>query len=192
MEKANPLKNENGTILVISLIILALATMIGIAATMTASLELQISGSDMRNAENFYKAEAAAMVGARAIEESTAKLPGGHYTNDDTDIPLPSVDQAGQSTTIPDPDDIDNDTNWSTATNISAEAPDGISDTAAGYEARFMPVEKPAQGASLDLAGTSGTKMHEFVIYGRSVLQPNNSSKKLGEVIIEIGYKKRY
>ena len=42
--------------------------MIGIAASTTASIELQISGSDMRHAENFYKAEAAAMAGASAVE----------------------------------------------------------------------------------------------------------------------------
>ena len=60
--------NEDGYILMVSLIILVLATMIGIAASTTASIELQISGSDKRHAENFYKAEAAAMAGASALQ----------------------------------------------------------------------------------------------------------------------------
>ena len=47
-------------------------------------------------------------------------------------------------------------------------------------------------GASLDMANTTGDKMHEYVIYGRSVLEPANASKRLAEVIIEIGYKKRF
>lgn len=193
MKPIESLTNENGTILVISLIILALASMIGIAATMTASIELQVSGNDMRYAENFYRAEAAAMVGARAIEESTDKLPGGKYQNDGEDITLPSIDKKGVSADIPDVDNIGDDSNWTTGTNkISAEAPDTISDASAGYEARFMPVEKPSTGASLDLAGTAGTKMHEFAIYGRSVLEQAGSSKKLGMVIIEVGYKKRF
>jgi Tfp pilus assembly protein PilX len=193
MKRNESLANEDGTILVISLIILALASMIGIAATMTASIELQVSGNDMRYAENFYRAEAAAMVGARAIEESTDKLPDGKYQNDGEDITLPNVDKKGVSADIPDADNIGDDSNWTTGTNkISAEAPDAISDASAGYEARFLPVEKPSTGASLDLAGTAGTKMHEFVIYGRSIRENPNSNKRLGEVIIEVGYKKRF
>ncbi len=192
MKEIKPLKNEDGAILVVSLIILALASMIGIAATMTASLELQISGNDMRYAENFYRAEAAAMVGARTIEESTAKLPLGEYSYDNEDIPLPSIPGKGlPPLNIPNPDNISDDANWTTGTDkISADAPDAISDE--GYEARFLPVEVPARGASKDLAGASGTSMHEFVVYGRSILEPANSTQRLGEVIIEVGYKKRY
>ena len=189
MKRIDILTNEHGTILVISLVILALASMIGVAAIMTASLELQISGNDMHYAENLYKAEAAAMTGASAIEGTVPtvllnrkfKAPG----ESGEEIPLATEAE------LPDSDDIQNDDNWVTDTDkISAEAPDAISDD--GYKARFLPVETPARSASLDLSGTSGTKMHEFVIYGRSIFEPANSSKKLGEVIIEIGYKKRF
>ena len=68
MNQIKTLGNEDGYILMVSLIILVLATMIGIAASTTASIELQISGSDKRHAENFYKAEAAAMAGASALQ----------------------------------------------------------------------------------------------------------------------------
>ena len=48
-------------------------------------------------------------------------------------------------------------------------------------------------GASLDhVKRDEEDKMHEFVIYGRSVLEPGSSGKRLAEVIIEIGYKKRF
>ncbi|OQY48410.1 MAG: hypothetical protein B6240_04725 [Desulfobacteraceae bacterium 4572_87] len=189
MKRNELLTNEDGTILVISLIILALASMIGVAATMTASIELQISGNDMRYAENFYKAEAAAMVGAGVIEVTTdvdlkdKKFRSEGETGEVINLPLKEE--------LPDADHIGDDANWTTGTDkISAEAPDVISEE--GYEARFLPVETPAKGASLGLAGTSGTKMHEFVIYGRSVRENPSSNKKLSEAIIEVGYKKRF
>ena len=178
--------NENGSIMVVTLMILTLATMIGIAATITASTELQISGNDMRYAEIFYRAEAAAMVGARTIEDCLdTTLEGGQYKSGDTNITLPKIDENGDSDELHG-DDIACEDNWEGQ--ISAEVP--LSED--GYNTRFLPVQKPPKGASLDMANTSGSVMHEFSIYGRSVLQPDNSTRKLGEVIIEVGYKRRF
>jgi len=189
MKRIEILTNEHGTILVISLIILALASMIGVAALTTAFLEIQISGNDVRYAENFYKAEAAAMTGASAIEGSvpTVLLNRKFKAQGESGEEITLATEAQ----LPDSDDIENDGNWATGTDkISADAPGVIS--ADGYNARFLPVEMPARGSSLDLAGTSGTKMHEFIIYGRSVFEPGNSNKRLGQTIVEIGYKKRF
>ena len=186
MKRIEILTNEHGTILVISLLILALASMIGVAALTTASLEIQVSGNDMRYAENFYKADAAAMTGASAIEGSdkTVLLNRKFKAQGETGDEITLATEAQ----LPDSDNIENDGNWATVAGISAEAPSAISDD--GYNARFLPVETPARGTSLDLAGTSGTKMHEFIIYGRSVFEPSN--KRLGQTIVEIGYKKRF
>jgi hypothetical protein len=188
MKRIEILTNDRGTILVISLIIMALASMIGVAALTTASLEIQVSGNDMRYAESFYKADAAAMAGASAIEGSvpTVLLNRKFKAQGETGDEITLATEAQ----LPDSDDIENDGNWATDADISAEAPSAISDD--GYNARFLPVEMPARGTSLDLAGTSGTKMHEFIIYGRSVFEPGDSNKRLGQTIVEIGYKKRF
>jgi Tfp pilus assembly protein PilX len=184
MKEIKPLKNEGGTILVISLIVLALATMIGIAATMTASIELQISGNDMHYTENFYRAEAAVMAGANAIEGSVATvLKAGKYkaegeTGDEITLATEAL--------LQDSDDIANDANWVTGVG-SAAAPNALS--AEGYNARFLPVKKPPPG-SLDM--TASTQIHEFTIYGRSILAMTNPSRRLGEVIVEVGYRKRF
>ena len=177
--------NENGSIMVVTLMILTLATMIGIAATITASTELQISGNDMRYAEIFYRAEAAAMMGARAIEDSTG-LRNGNYNSDGQPIKLPKIidRETGQAPELHDSDNIADPENWSDNTGVAAEAPDTFIGN--GYETRFLPVQKP----SLNLDVTEPTKMYEFTIYGRSVLESGN--RKLGEVIIEVGYRKRY
>ena len=51
------LKNEEGSIIVISIMILALLTVIGISATRTSTVETQISTNDFLNKIAFYAAE---------------------------------------------------------------------------------------------------------------------------------------
>jgi len=189
MNQIKPMDNEDGFIVIVALIILVLATMIGIAATMTASTELQVSGSDMRNAENFYKAEAAAMAGASALEETLDTLLKTRKYKEEGDSGE-EVTLTTDLTTLP--QNIEDETNWAEGSGrISADAPGAISDQAAGYNARFLPVEmsRPS-GQSAGMTGED--RMHVFAVYGRSVLQPANTGKKLAEVIIEIGYKKRF
>ena len=166
MKRIELLANENGSIMVVTLIILALTTMLGVAASITTSIELQISGNDKRHTENFYKAEAAAMVGAAAIEEFTSKPEL---------IGLPENEQL----------DVNDENNWD-LDKAAAEAPDDISDD--DHDARYLPtlVAHPPGGD----AGMLGKKVHVFAIYGRSIRVNPNSNKKLGEVIVEIGYKK--
>ncbi len=178
--------NENGSIMVVTLIILALATMIGVAASITTSIELQVSGNDKTYAELFYRAEAAAMVGAQALETTPeATLDGGRYESGDQNITLPKLDKNGHSDDLYG-DDIANEYNWEGQISAEVPLPEDV------YTTRFLPVEKPAMGASLDLANTAGSVMHDYKIYGRSILQAGSSGRKMGEVIIEVGYKRRY
>jgi hypothetical protein len=55
----DPINNENGFVIVIALIMLAVVTVIGIAATRTSETELQISGNEKLHKLSFYAAEAA-------------------------------------------------------------------------------------------------------------------------------------
>ena len=63
MEKLmKPLKNEQGYFLILATImLLALLTIISIAASNTASTEVQIAGNDALYQRNLYQAEGAAM-----------------------------------------------------------------------------------------------------------------------------------
>jgi Tfp pilus assembly protein PilX len=63
MEKLiKPLKNEQGYFLILATImLLALLTIISIAATHTASTEVQIAGNDTLYQRNVYLAEGAAL-----------------------------------------------------------------------------------------------------------------------------------
>ena len=63
-------KNEQGSILVIAIIVLMMLTLIGIAITTTASLELQIAGNDRLNKIAFYKADGGTEVGYELLEQN--------------------------------------------------------------------------------------------------------------------------
>lgn len=52
-----PLKNENGAVLVLSIIILALMTAMGIAALNTTSIEYKIAGNEKVYKQAFYNAD---------------------------------------------------------------------------------------------------------------------------------------
>ncbi|MBV5327053.1 MAG: hypothetical protein JZU65_05355 [Chlorobium sp.] len=69
-------KNEDGYVLVGALLILLLLVVIGISATTSTTLELQIAGNDRVRRETFFQADGGTQLAARLIEESLG-TPGG-------------------------------------------------------------------------------------------------------------------
>ena len=67
------LTNDDGSVFVLALIMLMLLTLIGIAASRTASIEMQVSGNDIIYKQNFYIAEAGAMEAAQNLENNDLK-----------------------------------------------------------------------------------------------------------------------
>jgi hypothetical protein len=76
--------NEQGFVLVYSLLIMMLLTIIGIAATTNTIMELQISGNDRTYKETFYQADGGTRLAIRLIEESLGS-PGGFTALDGDD-----------------------------------------------------------------------------------------------------------
>ena len=68
MKETIRLKSEEGSVLIVALIILVLLTLLGIFATKTSEVEIQIAGNDMRYKRNLYSAEAVAMECAQNIK----------------------------------------------------------------------------------------------------------------------------
>lgn len=52
-------ENEKGSVTVLAVVLLMLLTLLGIAATTTSSIEVQIAGNELRHNLAFYSAEAA-------------------------------------------------------------------------------------------------------------------------------------
>lgn len=88
MQIFNPANNEDGYVLIVSLIIMMVLVVLGIAATNTTNVELQIAGNEKVAKDNFYKAEAAAYEAAQLLENENAEnlrnrdLGGGGTSND--------------------------------------------------------------------------------------------------------------
>jgi|LGOV01.1.fsa_nt_gb hypothetical protein len=77
------IKNEHGFVLITSLLMLTVLMIIGIAATNTTTIELQISGNDKVAKQTFYQAEAGTQVGIELVEDSIDRA---GYGSDDFSI----------------------------------------------------------------------------------------------------------
>ena len=71
---------ENGSITVLALILLALLTLLGISATMTSSIEVQIAGNDDRHKMALYEADGGTEVGFELLEQNIACPNGFNFT----------------------------------------------------------------------------------------------------------------
>ena len=146
-ELIKPLKNEQGYFLILStLMLLALLTIISIAATNTANTEVQIAGNDTVYQRNFYLAEGAAM---EAVDE---------LQNDPNPRSLPFVESGIKA--IDDNNFTDNWESKSQAVNTALD-PSGKTRFRVGYEGT------PA-GYSL---GMGKPRVHGFAVYGRTEKQ---------------------
>jgi hypothetical protein len=142
-----PLKNEQGYFLIVSTImLLALLTIISIAATNTANTEVQIAGNDAVYQRNLYLAEGAAMQAVDVIQ------------NDPNPRGLAFVDPGIKAI-----DDGNFKSDWEANSLPVAASLDTSNKTRfrAGYEGT-------PPGYSL---GLGKPKVHGFVIYGRTEKQ---------------------
>jgi len=64
------LTGEEGSVIVIALIILMLLTMVGTSATNTSTVEIQVAGNERNYKKNFFRAEAAAMQASQSIQNA--------------------------------------------------------------------------------------------------------------------------
>ena len=164
MKEIVKLNNEDGSVLILALIMLVLLTLIGISATTTSMIEINIAGNERAYKRNLYSAEAAVMQCAQNMEQTTLQNPRPPWL--------------GLIGTVNEPDDIRLTAFW--------ESPvDPTPQLAVIPRTYFVATSKGyadgAQGTSLDM---EKSKVHMYSIYGRC--KPSNS----GPTIIEIGYRK--
>ena len=160
--------NENGAVIIlVAVLILALLSIISIAASNTANIEVLIAGNDYGYKQNFYQAEGAAMEAVDKLEgifdpydtpinwlETIMQV----LKNDNLNDYWVKLEQTGPSGAVPESSSLDQDN-----THFMAGA-EGI-----------------VGGASLGLDSPS---VHGYAIYGRC---ENN-----GVVSIKVGYRKAF
>jgi len=160
---ARQIKNEDGYFLIIStMMLLALITIISVAASNTARTEVQVAGNNLVYQRNLYLAEGAAM---QAVDE----LHNAANPRDPGEVPfLHPVLKALND------DNFKNE--WAEKSQPVKTSLDSSGKTSfrAGYEGT-------PPGYSL---GLGKPKVHGFVIYGRT--------EKQGVTTIKIGYRRAF
>jgi len=77
------LKTENGSVMILALALLMLLTLIGISATRTSMIEIQIAGAKKTHTEHLFLAEGAAMQCAQDMAGNPNLLTNTTYVNDE-------------------------------------------------------------------------------------------------------------
>lgn len=159
------IKNEEGSVLIVALIMLVLLSMIGISANRTASIDILIAGNEMVYKQNLFSAEAASMEGMQRLEDTDLGSATVTWLTTDLDsITDPQITTAG---------------NWTGTFSDGTVAASSSVDTAT----RYVAISKGIQtGSSL---GLGGSRVYSYEILGRS-------AKKNGESIVATGYKKAF
>ena len=166
MKKIGMLKSEDGSLLIIALIMLAFLSLIGISASRTSSIELLIAGNERIYKQNLYMAEASAMENVQRLENGGTEM--SKLADPDHPVWLLTL------SSLPSPNDITDPDNW---TNDNSQTSLMDSDT------RFLTIYKGIDpGDSLDL---SKSRLFTYGVIGRSIR--NN-----GLAIIDVGYKRAF
>jgi Tfp pilus assembly protein PilX len=138
------LMNEEGSVIVFTLMVLTLLTIIGLASINTANTEIEIAGAELIYQRNFYLAEGAAMEAAHWLDNNPVTAADPTWMEMTTGVLNgDTIDEywAGNEVVQPQECAIDADASF-------LAADEGIS-----------------AGSSLDV---SKTKLHDISIYGRS------------------------
>jgi Tfp pilus assembly protein PilX len=167
-QKALFIKNEEGSAIVVAVMILMVVTIIGVSSTNTTTVELQIVRNDGIYKQNLYLAEAAAQEGIQRI-----------WNLSRTD-PFRLERQAPAWLNNIDDFDLTNPGTWD---NDGAGGDDNAEVSSTDADAILAVTDRIAEGGSLDIS--SETNAHQFAVFG--IGNRNN-----GRVFIEIGYRERF
>lgn len=172
------LKNEEGSAIVIVLIILVTLTLIGVFATNTTVVELQIVRNEAVYKQNFYTAESAVIEAAQWLEDNLTLA-------NSTTLPWMINDGTASSdyTNLINWRDSADPPNWS-ANVLKSPNLDDVADLQNNtcYAAVSHGI---AAGSSLSM--TSGSNLYDHSIYGLF-----DSTTRQGRSLIGMGYRKRF
>jgi len=159
------LTDEGGSLIVFTLMVLALLTIVGLASIRTADTEIEIAGTELKYQHNFYLAEGAAMEAVRRLDADTTMT----ATTGPTGGWMEMTPGALNGSSL---DDYFGGTEGPTPGICTLDA-----------DASFLAFyEGLASGSSLDV---NKTKLHDITLYGRS-------QKFGGETTIRLGYRKAF
>ena len=165
-KKADIIKNEDGSTIVMALIMLAILTIIGISASTTSVTELQIVRNERIYQNNFYLAESSVMEAAQRLDNFDG------ITDYDILMARASPTKLGWINNASASPDFEISSNWNTSNSIPS-----LANTSCSFTVVFI---KSQAGSSMKIGDQS---VNLYAIYGLSQIYN-------GEVLIDIGCKK--
>jgi type IV pilus assembly protein PilX len=169
------IENEEGSVIIMSVLILVVLSIVGFSANRTSTTEMQIVRNDATYQQNFYLAESGAVQAAQRLNN----------INDPTTL----KNRAPAWLNILQDLDSDNDDNLDAigtwfASSGGSQTGDVSSLSSADHTIEFAAVDHgPAADESLDI---NDAKIHNFTIVGIG----NRNTR--GQITVRIGYRKRY
>lgn len=158
--------NEEGSVIILSILVLVILSIVGFSASRISTTEMQIVRNDGTYQQRFYIAESGAVQAAQMLENETNFLDLRQHVPDY--LNPPDVDMR----------DV---TSWDTGGVDPTAVISGLVPNNA-LEVAVVDM-KIAKGGSLKI---TGTQLHELAVIG---LLDRNSR---GQHMVEIGYRKRY
>ena len=163
---AFPVKNEDGSVIIATFLVLVLLTVVGIASTNVSNNEMQVTGHTVKYHRNFYRAEGAAIQAVVKLEKADVKNDTINWLEatelESTEIRTKVMDKSywdsGSGGVVPTNSDLD-DTRYT------------------GFYGGVYP------GSTLAM---NRSKIHGFGIYGYC------APPEGGEAVVLIGYRKAY
>lgn len=162
--------NENGSVMLIALLIMALLTIIGVSAINDTTTELQIARNDAIYKINFFQADGSARQGVQMLEDMGT--PAANL------IPASSSIAWLQNTDY-NPDAQDWEFSGASQNAAQSDFP-GARGSSAGYMVEFRGITS-GSGKSM----TASTNLYEYRVYGRS-------SYNDGDCMVMTGYRIRF
>jgi hypothetical protein len=156
---------EQGSVIIVALVMLVLLTIIGMSASTTSEIEMLIAGNERVYKQNFYRAEATAMEAVQLMENDPGDPKDLGWVLDEADLP---------------------DTMSNFVTNLESTL------TFSGVTAHSSPALSNAEFLSLSYGVVAGgsldmskSKVYEYSVYGRS-----DQNRGLG--MVKLGYRKAF
>ncbi|MBT4363577.1 MAG: hypothetical protein HN737_00545 [Desulfobacterales bacterium] len=173
MEAKRIIENEEGSTMVIVLVLLALLSLLGTSANDTTQIEVQVAANERMYKENFYLADAAALESILILDSAGPEI---KYYGTSSPIWLINMDNLNRDgVPLPAPGDLLNDSNW---TDIFSSPAQNTGGGNVRYQTLFVGV---SQGSSLD---ASRSTIYQYRVLGKYA--GNTLS------MIDIGYKRAF
>ena len=168
--------NEQGFVLVLSLIMLVVLTVLGIAATNTTIIELRISANDKLTQQTFYRADAVTREAmGHLLINSLDIAPAWMLPADNTIMPAIRTNPIHLDDLVLEQTNVRDETIWNSNSHNS--------EIFLTTQTQMMVAHRGvAPGSSLDLGAS---RIHAFEAYGRS--QQNNS-----QAIVKTGFRNSF